>query len=48
MPSPTDTPSPTPAPTPGPKPTLRSVVSEFSFANDSNGFQAGFSDFAPG
>lgn len=48
MPSPTDTPSPTPAPTPGPKPTLRSVVSEFSFANDSNGFQAGFSDFVPG
>lgn len=48
MPSPTDTPSPTPAPTPGPKPTLRSVVAEFSFANDSNGFQAGFSDYVPG
>jgi hypothetical protein len=48
MPSPTDTPSPTPAPTPGPKPTLRSVVEEFSFANDSNGFQAGFADYTPG
>lgn len=47
-PAPTPTPTPTPAPTPGPKPTLGSVVSEFSFANDANGFQAAFSDFAPG
>lgn len=47
-PAPAPSPTPTPAPTPGPKPTLASVVSEFSFANDSNGFQAGFADYAPG
>src|SRR6476620_7638025 len=47
-PAPPPAPTPTPAPTPGPKPTLASVVSEFSFANDTNGFQAGFADYAPG
>ena len=47
-PAPTPAPSPTPAPTPGPKPTLGSVVSEFSFVNDAQGFQAGFADYAPG
>lgn len=47
-PTPKPAPSPTPAPTPTPFPTQRSVVAEFSFANDSNGFQAGFSDYAPG
>ncbi|MFD1610281.1 hypothetical protein ACFSCW_00540 [Sphingomonas tabacisoli] len=47
-PTPTPSPTPTPAPTPGPKPTQPTIVSEFSFANDSNGFQAGFADYTPG
>lgn len=47
-PAPTPTPTPTPAPTPGPKPTLGSLIVDFSFANDSNGFTAGYSDYAPG
>ena len=47
-PAPAPTPAPSPAPTPGPKPTLGSLVVDFSFANDANGFQAGFADYAPG
>lgn len=47
-PAPTPTPTPNPAPAPGPKPTQPSIVAEFSFANDANGFQAGFSDYTPG
>lgn len=47
-PTPTPAPSPTPAPTPSPKPTLGSLVVDFSFANDANGFQASYSDYAPG
>ncbi|MBS0504389.1 MAG: hypothetical protein JSS55_11425 [Proteobacteria bacterium] len=47
-PTPVPSPSPTPAPTPGPKPIQPTVVSEFSFANDLNGFQAGFADYTPG
>ncbi len=47
-PAPSPTPTPTPAPTPGPKPIQPTVVSDFSFTNDTNGFQAGFADYAPG
>src|SRR4051812_47207371 len=47
-PTPSPSPTPTPAPTPGPKPTAPSIVVEFSFLNDANGFQAGFADYTPG
>jgi hypothetical protein len=47
-PLPTPTPSPTGTPTPGPSPTLGARVIDFSFVNDTNGFQAGYSDFVPG
>ena len=52
QPSPTATPLPTPTPTgtptPAPSPTLGSLVVDFSFANDANGFQADYSDYVPG